>query len=109
MVWNFTAVRQEKPKMNSKVTVQARKKGGKGEVHRMEINRANNGFSTRTHYKQPEGKMNEPSPYVQPEENVHEDAEGMLDHVGNMFGAKPKGKAAPAKGGKAGEPDGDED
>ncbi len=71
--------------------------GGKGNAHRMTIEKAKNGFTVRTHRKHPDaakatarmGYMPEP----EPDEHVFNTPEEMGAHVMSQFG----GKAAPAK------------
>jgi hypothetical protein len=71
------------------VTVSAKRKaaGGKKTVSGMNIDCADNGFTTQTHFQSStddEGR----GQYHESEKHVHETAEGMVDHVRKTFGAK---------------------
>lgn len=75
---------------------------GKGKVHRMTIDKADNGFTVRTHRRNPDaakrtarmGYMPEP----EPDEHVFNSPDEMGAHVMSQFGSE---NSAPAKGAKA--------
>ncbi len=87
--------------MAAKPTVTARAKQKSAPKHgkpkSMTIDRAENGFTTRTHFEQPQSKKNSlgPSPYIDPTEMVHETPESMHQHVQSTFpgAAKPAADA----------------
>lgn len=108
----------------SMVTASGRKSSGKkGKVTHMRIEPSDNkGFSTYTHREMSDADKKK-GMYEEPEHNVHADAQAMMKHVGETFGAKmpmpaAKPKEQKAEGttknmtkdlGAAGEPDEDDD
>lgn len=65
--------------------------GGKKKIRHMEIRKAENGFTTNTHFEPQAGKMGMDS-YLPSEEHVHKNAKAVAKHVMASFGDDEAGE-----------------
>lgn len=59
---------------------------GKHALHRLEVERAANGFSVQHHFRPIETRNGDPGSYKDPVTHVFPDAASMQAHVGQAFG-----------------------